>query len=178
VGARRARELQWKEADRLGWEQVRRLRDRWSGPFVLKGLLAVPEAEQAARIGVDAIVLSNHGGRQLDCVPAPIDLVGEVVDAVGDRMQILLDSGVRRGTDVLKALALGAAACLVGRPYLYGPAGGGEAGVERALDILRTEIRRDLMLLGAASAPALDRSFVRAVVAPSDGPRVTGAPAR
>jgi L-lactate dehydrogenase (cytochrome) len=160
VPVTKAREHQWREADRLSWEIAQRIRERWRGPLALKGMMGLRDAERAAAIGVDAIILSNHGGRQLDSLPAPIDRVADFVDAVGDRVEILMDSGIRRGTDVLKALALGASGCLVGRPYLYGLAAGGEAGVVRAIEILKAEIERDMKLLGAPDVAVLDRSFI------------------
>lgn len=159
VGLREAKAVQWKEADQLDWERAKQIRDRWRRPFVLKGVLSAADARRAAEIGVDAVIISNHGGRQLDTVPAPIDLVSTFAEAVGDRLEILVDSGFRRGTDVLKALSLGAKAVLVGRAYLYGLAAGGEAGVQRAIQILKDEVTRDMKLLGAPRISALDRSF-------------------
>jgi L-lactate dehydrogenase (cytochrome) len=161
VGARGAHALQWREADRLSWERIARLRERWQGPFVLKGVLRPDDAQRAAQLGVDAIIASNHGGRQLDTAAAPLDQLPDLVEAVGERLEVWIDSGIRRGSDVVKALALGARLCLVGRPYLYGIAAGGEAGVERAIEILRTELERDLKLLGAPRPADLDPSFVR-----------------
>jgi L-lactate dehydrogenase (cytochrome) len=161
VGVRVAKALQWKEADQLDWERAKQIRDRWPGPFALKGVLCVDDARRAAEIGIDAVIISNHGGRQLDSVPAPIDLVAAFATAVGDRIEILVDSGFRRGTDVLKALTLGAKGVLVGRPYLYGLAAGGEAGVRRAIEILKDEIVRDMRLLGASKLALLDDSFRR-----------------
>lgn len=163
VSVEEGKRLQWAEANQLNWEVAKRIRDRWSGPLALKGMMAVADARRAARIGVDAVIISNHGGRQLDAVPAPIDLVAEFAQAVGDDLEILIDSGIRRGSDVLKALALGAKAVLIGRAYLYGLAAGGEAGVMCALEILKEELRRDMALLGAPSLGALNRHFVRTV---------------
>jgi len=160
VGIREAKLLQWKEANQLDWGRVERIRDRWPRRFALKGVLSVADARRAAGIGVDAIIVSNHGGRQLDTVPAPIDLVAGMTEAVGHDLEILMDSGVRRGTDVLKALALGAKGVLIGRPYLYGLAAAGEAGVMRAIQILKDELIRDMTLLGAASLSVLDRSYL------------------
>jgi isopentenyl diphosphate isomerase/L-lactate dehydrogenase-like FMN-dependent dehydrogenase len=161
AGASGATALQWKEADRLTWERIARIRERWQRPLVLKGVLRPDDAQRAARIGVDAIIASNHGGRQLDTAAAPLDQLPDLVEAVGERMEVWIDSGIRRGTDVVKALALGARLCLVGRAYLYGIAAGGEAGVERAIEILRTELVRDLKLLGAPRLADLDPGFVR-----------------
>lgn len=160
VAARDAEEATWREADRLTWEHVARIRERWPGPFALKGVLRAQDAVRAAELGVDAVIASNHGGRQLDGVPASIDCVSGLVDAAGDRLEVWVDSGIRRGTDVLKALALGARLCLVGRPYLYGLVAGGEAGVARTLAIFREELARDMKLLGVPRLADLDRSFV------------------
>ena len=160
VGIREAKILQWKEANQLDWERVARIRDRWPRRFALKGVLSVVDAHRAAGIGLDAIIVSNHGGRQLDTVPAPIDLVAAMAEAVGRDLEILMDSGVRRGTDVLKALALGAKGVLIGRPYLYGLAAAGEAGVMRAIQILKDELVRDMTLLGAPNLSVLDRSYL------------------
>ena len=107
------------------------------------------------------MILSNHGGRQLDNAPSPISLVAEVKAAVGDRVEIICDGGVRRGTDVLKALALGAQACMIGRPYLFGLGAGGQAGVARALEILRTEIARDMALLGSTKVEQINEQYIR-----------------
>jgi isopentenyl diphosphate isomerase/L-lactate dehydrogenase-like FMN-dependent dehydrogenase len=145
------------------WDDLDWLRDRWSGPLAIKGILTAEDAERAVQAGVDGIVVSNHGGRQLDGVAATLDALEEVVDAVGDRAEVLLDGGVRRGTDVLKALALGARACLIGRPWLFGLAAGGEQGVFTVLDILRSEIDRALALLGRPSIAELDGSAVAGV---------------
>jgi isopentenyl diphosphate isomerase/L-lactate dehydrogenase-like FMN-dependent dehydrogenase len=142
------------------WDDLDWLRDRWSGPLVIKGILTAEDAERAVQAGVDGIVVSNHGGRQLDGTVATLDALEEVVDAVGDRAEVLLDGGVRRGTDVVKALALGARACLIGRPWLFGLAAGGEAGVSMVLEILRAELDRALALLGRPSIAGLDASTI------------------
>ena len=144
------------------------LRDRWSGPLVIKGILTAEDAERAVQAGVDGIVVSNHGGRQLDGTAATLDALVEVVEAVGDRAEVLLDGGVRRGTDVVKALALGARACLIGRPWLFGLAADGEQGVSTVLEILRTELDRALALLGRPSIAELDAS----VISPASAARV------
>jgi L-lactate dehydrogenase (cytochrome) len=130
------------------WDDVARLREQWDGPFVLKGLQTPADAKRAAEVGATAVMISNHGGRQLDGAAAPIDCLGAMREAVGDKLELIVDGGIRRGTHVLKALALGANACSIGRGYLYGLAAGGQAGVERALGLLRTELERDLALLG------------------------------
>ena len=160
VDARSAHELQWKEAGQLCWDDIIRIRDRWPGPFALKGILRPEDVIRAAEVGVDAVIASNHGGRQLDAVAAPIDQLPMLVDVAGDQLEIWLDSGIRRGTDVVKALALGARMCLVGRPYLYGLAAGGESGVMRSIEILRAELVRDMKLVGASRITDLDRSLV------------------
>jgi L-lactate dehydrogenase (cytochrome) len=115
----------------------------------------------AVDCGATGVILSNHGGRQLDHSAAPIEMLPQVVDAIGGRAEILVDGGVRRGTDVIKALALGATACMIGRPYLYGLAAGGEEGVTRALTLLREEIRLAMMLLGCPDVKQLNRSYLR-----------------
>ncbi len=144
------------------WDDAARMIEQWDGPFAVKGVLTVDDARRAVDIGANAIIVSTHGGRQLDHVPAPIDVLPEIVAAVGDRAEVILDGGVRRGTDVLKALALGARACMTGRGYLYGLGAGGEAGVTKALDILRTEIARDMALLGCRSIEEITSDYVRA----------------
>ncbi len=144
----------------LSWATVERIRERWPGKLVIKGLLRVEDVVRAAEIGADAVALSNHGGRQLDWSVAPLDILPAARRAVGDRIAILADGGVRRGSDVVKMLALGADAVLVGRAALYGVAAAGRAGAARALAILREELERDLGLLGAASVAALDRSLL------------------
>jgi L-lactate dehydrogenase (cytochrome) len=141
------------------WDELRWLREIWSGSLIVKGILTADDARRAADAGADAIVVSNHGGRQLDGLSASIEALPEVAAAVGDDVDVLIDSGVRRGTDVVKALALGAKACLIARPYLFGLASGPD-GPGLVLDILRAEIDRTLALLGVPSVSALDRSCV------------------
>ncbi len=143
------------------WEDAAAMRDSWNGKFMLKGIQCVADAVRAAEMGVTGIVLSNHGGRQLDGAPAAMDILPEVVAAVGDRLEIIIDGGIRRGSDVIKALALGADGCLIGRPYLYGLAAGGEAGVLKAYEILVDEMNRVMRLIGCTSTKELDGSFVR-----------------
>ncbi len=145
----------------VSWNDVRRIRDLWPRKFVLKGVLSPEDAMRAADHGVDGIVVSNHGGRMLDSAQAPIEVLPEIVAAVGDRMTVLLDSGVRRGADVVKALALGANAVLIGRATLYGMAAGGAAGAGRVLDILRGEIDSTLALLGCRNIAELGPDLVR-----------------
>lgn len=145
----------------LDWSDVDWLRSIWNGPVVLKGVQCVEDAELAAQHGVEAIALSNHGGRQLDGAPAPLELLGPVADRLGDRVEILCDGGVRRGGDIAKALALGARACLTGRPYLYGLAAGGERGVDLVLAWFEEGLRRTLALTGCRSLEECDRERVR-----------------
>jgi isopentenyl diphosphate isomerase/L-lactate dehydrogenase-like FMN-dependent dehydrogenase len=132
------------------------LRERWPNKLVLKGVLRADDAEKAASMGVDAIVVSNHGGRSLDGSIAAADALPEIVSAVGGKVEILLDSGVRRGSDVVRALALGAKGVLVGRAPLYGLACGGEEGVSRALDLLKAETVRTMAMLGARNIGEVD----------------------
>ncbi|MFQ5533195.1 MAG: alpha-hydroxy acid oxidase [Sphingomonadales bacterium] len=143
------------------WDDAAWIIEQWDGPFAIKGILSAQDAMRAASIGATAVIVSNHGGRQLDGVAAPIDVVGEIADAVGDQVEIILDSGVRRGTHVLKALAMGARACMIGRPYLYGLGAGGETGVDRALALLRAEIERDMAIMGCRSLGELDSRSIR-----------------
>jgi (S)-mandelate dehydrogenase len=145
----------------LSWEDITWMRQQWRGKLLLKGVLTAADAARAASLGCDGIVITNHGGRQLDSCVAPIDVLPEIVAAVGGRLAVLLDSGVRRGTDIAKALALGAQAVMIGRPTLYGLAAGGEAGVERALSILTTEFDRVLGQLGCNSVADLTPQHVR-----------------
>ncbi len=145
----------------LNWAYAETVAARWQGPFAIKGILSAEDARRAADIGASAVIISNHGGRQLDTVAAPIDLIADIADAVGDKLEIILDGGVRRGTHVLKALAMGATACMMGRPYLYGLAAGGQAGVERVLSLLKSEIERDMILSGRPDINQLDHNFIR-----------------
>jgi L-lactate dehydrogenase (cytochrome) len=136
------------------------MRDAWPGPLLIKGIQSVEDARAAVDHGADAVIVSNHGGRQLDRAPTPLELLPSVVDAVGDRAEVLLDTGILHGADIVAALALGAKGCLVGRAYLYGLMAGGERGVSRAIDILAEEITRTMRLLGVNSVDELDRSHV------------------
>jgi isopentenyl diphosphate isomerase/L-lactate dehydrogenase-like FMN-dependent dehydrogenase len=147
----------------ISWKDLEWLRSFWTGPLALKGIMSAEDARRAVDAGVSAVIVSNHGGRQLDGLPAAIDVLPEVVDAVDGRAEVILDGGVRRGSDVVKAIALGARACMIGRPYLYGLAAAGERGVDQALAMLRAEIVRALALLGRPQIASLDRSAVRAV---------------
>jgi (S)-mandelate dehydrogenase len=145
----------------VGWDDITWIRQLWHGKLLIKGVLNVADAEHAAALGCDGIVVSNHGGRQLDSCVAPIDVLPQIVRAVGERLTILIDSGFRRGTDIVKALALGAQAVMIGRATLYGLAAGGEPGVERALSILSGEIHRVLGQLGCNSVAELSPQQVR-----------------
>ena len=142
------------------WEDLQWIRNLWSGPIVIKGVLTADDARRAIDAGAAAVVVSNHGGRQLDGVPASLRVLPEVVSAVNGQAEVLMDGGIRRGTDIAKALCLGARAVLCGRAYAYGLAAAGQAGVARALEILRTDLERTLKLLGCSSVAALDRSYV------------------
>lgn len=146
------------------WDDVARLRDLWQGPVVIKGVLHPDDARRAVDIGADAVIVSNHGGRQLDDVPASIAALPDIVEAVAGEAQVILDSGVRRGTDILKALALGASACMIGRGFLWGLAAGGEAGVVRSIDILREELDNGMTLLGVSSLDQVQRDHVRPAI--------------
>jgi L-lactate dehydrogenase (cytochrome) len=145
----------------LDWAAAEKLRVDWGGKFVLKGIMSVGDARRAAAMGVDAIMVSNHGGRQLDGARAPFDQLAEIVDAVGDKMEVILDGGVRRGTHVLKALSVGAKAVSGGRLYLYALAAAGREGVERAIGILEAEIVRDMKLMGVTRIDQLGRENLR-----------------
>lgn len=143
------------------WEDAEWLAKQWNGPLLIKGLLSAEDVSRALSIGASGAVISNHGGRQLDGTPAPMDMISSIRDAVGDEAELILDGGVRRGTHVLKAIAAGASACAIGRPYLYGLAAAGERGVERVLELLRAEIERDLALLGVCRVSDLGRHHLQ-----------------
>jgi L-lactate dehydrogenase (cytochrome) len=145
----------------MDWKDAEKLRNDWGGTFALKGIMSVADARRAADMGCDAIWVSNHGGRQLDGSRSPFDQLAEIVDAVGDRVEVILDGGVRRGTHVLKALSVGAKAVSGGRLYLYALAAAGQAGVEKALSLLQTEIARDMQLMGAKNVADLTRENLR-----------------
>jgi heme/flavin dehydrogenase (mycofactocin system) len=148
---------QWMQTPPPSWADVRWLREQWDGPFLLKGVMRVDEAKRAVDAGVSAVSVSNHGGNNLDGTPATIRALPAIAEAVGDQIEVLLDGGVRRGSDVVKALALGARAVLIGRAYLWGLAAGGEAGVRNVLDILRNGIDSTLLGLGRGSVRDLGR---------------------
>lgn len=145
----------------LTWRDVEWLASEWNGPLAIKGLMTPEDATRAIRSGASGVILSNHGGRQLDGAPAPIDQVAPVRDALGNGPDVICDGGVRRGSDIVKALALGATACSIGRPYLYGLAARGEAGVARTLRILRDELERTLALAGVPDIQTLARRHIR-----------------
>jgi L-lactate dehydrogenase (cytochrome) len=142
------------------WADLKWIREMWTGPIMIKGIHTAEDARRAVAEGADALVVSNHGGRQLDGVPASLRSLPEVVAAVNGQIEILVDGGVRRGGDVVKALCLGAKAVLIGRAYGYGLAAGGESGVARAIEILRNDLIRTMKLLGCRSVGQLDRSYV------------------
>ena len=142
------------------WDDLRWMRDAWNGPIVVKGVHTGDDARRAVDAGAGAVVVSNHGGRQLDGVPASISALPEVIDAVGSRIEVLVDGGIRRGAHIAKALGLGARAVLIGRAYAYGLGAAGGPGVARAIEILRTDLVRTLRLLGCPSVRDLDRSFL------------------
>jgi L-lactate dehydrogenase (cytochrome) len=144
----------------LQWDDLDWFRAIWKGPIVLKGIQTVDDAVLAARAGVEAIALSNHGGRQLDGAPPPIELVAPVADAVGDAVELICDGGIRRGSDIVKAVALGARACMIGRPYLYGYGAAGERGVDHALGYLAADVRRTMALTGCHNLDALGPALV------------------
>ncbi|MGH3440665.1 MAG: alpha-hydroxy acid oxidase [Nitriliruptorales bacterium] len=145
----------------LSWRDIAWFRENWPGRIAVKGIQTVEDAGLAAAEGLDAIVLSNHGGRQLDGAPPPIELVAPVVDAVGGRVEVVCDGGVRRGSDIVKAVALGATASMAGRAYLYGLGAGGEAGVDHVLDLLHEDVRRTMALVGCATVGDLTPELVR-----------------
>jgi L-lactate dehydrogenase (cytochrome) len=145
----------------VSWEDLDWIRELWDGPILVKGVIRPEEAVRAADAGVDGVIVSNHGGRQLDHLPATIDVLPGIVDAAGDRLEVLIDSGFRRGSDIAAALALGARAVLVGRAHLYGLAAAGEPGVRHCIDILAQELRMTMQLCGVRKVDELDRSLIR-----------------
>jgi len=153
-------EMGYRESNSPTWEDVAWVRQNFDGPVLVKGVLTAEDARKALDLGCDGVVVSNHGGRQLDAAPATIDVLPEVVASVGDKMEILIDGGVRRGSDVLKALALGAKAVLIGRPYVWGLALGGQDGVSHLLEMLSAEMKRSMQLMGCASIHDLDRTWL------------------
>jgi len=145
----------------VDWGAAAWMVEEWGGPFLIKGIVSLEDARRAVDIGASGIIVSNHGGRQLDYMPSAIEVLPEIVAAVQGRAEILIDGGVRRGTDVIKALALGAKAVMIGRPYLYALAAGGEAGVDRMFSLLQAEIARDMALLGCRKISDLNPEYIR-----------------
>jgi L-lactate dehydrogenase (cytochrome) len=145
----------------MNWKDAEYCVKKWGGPFALKGVMSVEDAKKAIDIGCTAIMISNHGGRQLDGSRAPFDQLAEIVDAVGDKIEVILDGGVRRGTHVLKALALGAKACSFGKGYLFALGAAGQQGVERILQKMKAEINRDMVLMGCKSVKDLNKSKIK-----------------
>jgi L-lactate dehydrogenase (cytochrome) len=152
------------ESNSPSWDDIAWARANWKGPLIIKGLLTAEDARRAVDAGCEGIVVSNHGGRQLENAPATIDVLPEIAKAVGGQTEILLDSGVRRGNDVLKALALGARAVLIGRNAAFGLAVGGQAGVERMLGIIRADMVRTMRLMGLADVHDIDPGWLNEVV--------------
>jgi len=146
------RTVTWKEAEWLSKE--------WSGKFIIKGLQSPEDAKRAKDIGANAIMISNHGGRQLEGSPAPVDCIRPIREVIGNDLELVVDGGIRRGTHIIKAIALGANACSIGRPYLYGLASGGQKGVRKAIDILKTELERSMALLGCTSIKDLNEKQI------------------
>ena len=144
----------------MNWKDAEYCAKKWGKPFALKGIMSVEDAKKAIDIGCTAIMISNHGGRQLDGSRAPFDQLSEIVDAVGDKIEVILDGGVRRGTHVLKALALGAKACSFGKGYLFALGAAGQKGVEKILEKIKAEINRDMILMGCRSVKDLNRSKI------------------
>jgi L-lactate dehydrogenase (cytochrome) len=140
----------------LNWKDVEWIRSIWPGKLILKGILDVEDAEEAAKSGAQALVVSNHGGRQLDGAPSSIEVLPEIVDAVGSTMEILFDGGIRSGQDVMRALALGAKSCMIGRAYAYGLGAGGQAGVAKAIDVIRKELETTMGLCGVNTIAEID----------------------
>ena len=145
----------------MNWKDAEYVVKRWNGPFALKGIMSVQDAKRAVDIGCTAILLSNHGGRQLDGATSPFDQIKEISDAVGDKVEIILDGGVRRGTHVIKAIAAGAKACSFGKAFLFSLSAGGQKGVEKLLKNIRDEIERDMMLMGCKSLSDLNRTKIK-----------------
>ena len=144
----------------MNWKDAEYCVKKWNGPFALKGVMSAEDAKKALDIGCTAILISNHGGRQLDGSRSPFDQLKEISDAVGDKLEIILDGGVRRGTHVLTAIAAGAKACSFGRMFLFSLAAGGQAGVERALQNMHNEIQRNMLLMGCKNIKELNQSKI------------------
>lgn len=162
--------------DHMSWQDFAWLRDAWPRKLLVKGVLCVEDAQLAAEHGADGIFISNHGGRQLDGLPSPLEVLPQIAAAAGEQLTIMVDGGFRRGTDIVKALALGADMVFIGRAAMYGVAAGGEAGVRRALQLLRSEVDRVLALLGCASIEELGPQYLRMPARDTAGPRVIPVP--
>ncbi len=147
----------------ITWKDAAWIAEQWDGPFVIKGLQTAEDAKRAVEAGASAIMISNHGGRQLESAPAPVDCIVPIREAVGDSLELIVDGGIKRGTHIIKALALGADACSIGRGYLYGLGAGGQKGVERALELYRSELLRDMALLGCTKISDLNSESIRHV---------------
>ena len=145
----------------LSWKKIEQINSKWGKPFAIKGIISVEDAKKAVDVGASAIMISNHGGRQLDGSRSPFDQLEEIVNAVGDKIDVICEGGIRRGTHILKALSLGAKACSGGRMYLYALAAGGQKGVERALGNLKKEIERDMILMGVSNVSELSKKNLR-----------------
>lgn len=145
----------------LTWQHAKEMIEYWNGPFAIKGILSVNDAKRAVEIGATTIILSNHGGRQLDSAPSPIDVLSDIRAAVGNDVEIIVDGGIRRGSDIIKAIALGANACSIGKAYVYGLGCAGQIGVERVLTLLKNEVKRDMALMGCTSLAQLSSDMVR-----------------
>ena len=145
----------------LSWKKIEQINSKWGKPFAIKGVMSVEDAKKAVDVGASAIMVSNHGGRQLDGSRSPFDQLEEIVNAVGDKIDVICEGGIRRGTHILKALSLGAKACSGGRMYLYALAAGGQKGVERALGNLKKEIERDMILMGVSNVSELSKKNLR-----------------
>ncbi len=145
----------------MDWKDAEEIKQKWGKKFCLKGVMSVEDAKRAVDIGADAIMVSNHGGRQLDGSISPFDQLADIVDAVGDEIDVICDGGIRRGTHVLKALSVGAKACSGGRWYLYALAAGGQQGVEKAISNMKNEIERDMKLMGVTKLSQLSRKNIK-----------------
>ena len=143
------------------WKDAAWMIEQWDKPFAIKGILSVEDAKMAVEIGASAVMVSNHGGRQMDSCPAPIEVIGDIVDAVGDKLEVILDGGIRRGTHILKALSMGAKACMGGRAYLYGLAAGGEEGAYKSLNLLKDEVQNNMTLLGCTEVKQITSDHFR-----------------